>query len=87
VAIVLLFIYVGGDEDYNSGPHYVTLTPEATRFPFNVSIIDDSKLEKDENFLVAIDLTSLPCGIIVDGPGQATVTILNDDGKWILMNS
>ena len=79
--------YIGND-DYHSGPYYVTLTPGATHFPFNISVFDDDTIEKDETFQLVIDPSSLPCGVTVSGSGKATVTILNDDGKWIyLMNS
>ena len=37
--------------------------------------------ESDENFILAIDITSLPNRVSVNDPSQITVTIKDDDGK------
>ena len=51
-----------------------------TSVPFNISIIDDMKLEGDENFTITID-PSLPSGVSVGTPGEAIVIIMDDDSK------
>ena len=43
-------------------------------------------MEGDENFYLIIDPSSLPSGVSVSNPGQATVTIVDDDGKIIEVN-
>ena len=50
---------------------------------FNVSITDDNVLEVDENFSLTIDPSSLPSNVTIDNPSQATVTVLDNDGKYI----
>ena len=37
--------------------------------------------EGDENFALTLDSSSLPTGIRIGDPSQATVTIRNDDSK------
>ena len=53
----------------------------AIKASFTVSIINDNVSESDENFILSIDNSSLPMYVSVDHPGQATVTILDDDCK------
>ena len=55
-----------------------------THFPFNVSILDDKILEEDENFILSIDPSSLPCCVTIGNYDQATVTILEDECKFII---
>ena len=68
-------------EDYNSGPYYVTLPAGITHLSFNISILDDKMLEEDENFILTIDPSSLPCSVSVGNHNPATVTILEDECK------
>ena len=51
-----------------------------TRVSFTVSITDDFVLEGDENLSLIIDPSSLPNGVGIINLGQATVTIVDDDG-------
>ena len=71
--------YVGGDVDYNSGPYTVQFDIGVTRVPFNVSITEDNILEGNETFNLIIDSSSLPSKVIIAN-GQATVTIVDNDG-------
>ena len=66
--------------DYTSGPYSVTFPAGVMSVPFNISIIDDNILEDNENFTLTIN-SSLPTGIMVGNPGQATVPIVDNDGK------
>ena len=52
-----------------------------TRIPFNISIIDDKILEDDENFVLTIDPSSIPCSLTIGSNNQATATILEDECK------
>ena len=67
--------------DYTSGPYAVTFPAGQTTATFNVPITDDTILEGDENFMLIIDETSLPDDVTRGNPGEATVTIVGDDGK------
>ena len=52
-----------------------------TSVPFDIPINDDDILEGNEFFILTIDPTSLPTSVTVGGPGQATVTMVDDDRK------
>ena len=54
-----------------------------TRVPFNVTIIDDNIIESDEIFYLNITTDSLPNGVSVGYPNQTTVTIKDDEGKYL----
>ena len=57
------------------------------RASFDVLVTDDSTLEANETFELAISMSSLPDDVTIGVPGRATVTIVDDDGKYInLMN-
>ena len=67
--------------DYTSGPYTVTFPAGQTTATFNVPITDDTILEGDENFMLTIDPSSLPNDVTRGNPGEATVNIVDDDGK------
>ena len=71
--------------DYESGPYNITFPAGTTSVPFNISITDDDILEDDENFILTVDLSSLPSNITASDPYQATVTIVDKDGKLTVM--
>ena len=71
------------DEDYASEPIYVTLPVGITASSSSISIIDDSLVEGNENFMLAINSTALPMGFFVNDPYEATVIIRDNDGKLI----
>ena len=53
-----------------------------TNASFDVAIANDSILEVDENFELIINMSSLPNDVTIGVPGRATVTIVDDDGKY-----
>ena len=55
-----------------------------TSVPFNIPINDDDILEINENFRLTIEQSSLPTGVFVGSPGQATVTIVDNDRKSVM---
>ena len=71
-----------GDTDYKSGPYAVQFNAGDSQALFNVSINDDKILECNETFNLTINASSLPSSITVDNPGQTTVTIVDNDGKF-----
>ena len=66
--------------DYTSGPYSVTFPAGVTNVPFSISVNDDNVFEENENFTLTIN-SSLPTGVMVGNPGQATVTIVDNDRK------
>ena len=48
---------------------------------FDIAISDDSIFEDNENFILIINSSSLPSDVNVGNPGQAIVTIVDDDRK------
>ena len=75
----------GGGDDYGSGPYIVTIPAGVTMFPFDIPITDDDILEGNENFMITIDPSMLPDNVTVGDPGQATVTIVDDDSKLCVL--
>ena len=72
---------IGRGVDYASALYNVTIPAEDTNLYFTVVIHDDSILEQNESFNFTINAFSLPHYITVTDPVQATVTIVDDDGK------
>ena len=68
--------------DYTSGPYTVTFPAGQTTASFNVLITADNVFEGNENFTLTIDSSSLPTGLTVGDPGQATV-IITEEGKEV----
>ena len=75
---------IGGGEDYESVPYTVTIPAKATTAQFNVTINDDTILEGNETFNLTIMASSLPSRIDIGNPAQATVTIVDNDGKHLI---
>ena len=76
----------GGGKDYDSGSYSVKFDSGITEVTLNVSIIDDDILEGNEKFNLTVNVSSLPNKVIVSDPGQATVTIVDNDGKSNMYN-
>ena len=72
--------------DYGSGPYTVIFPAGMTRTPFDVPTTDDMILENNENFTLTIDSTTLPTVVIVGVPGEALITIVDDEGKSYLFS-
>ena len=73
--------------DYTSGPYTVTFPAGQTRIPFNVPISDDMLLEGPEDFMLTINSSSLPGSVRLGTPSEATVTIVDDDCKWLIQTA
>jgi len=73
----------GGGVDYNSGPYGVTFTAGQTSASFDVAINDDNILESTEMFTLTIMRGTLPDGVTRDGDGQATVSIVDNEGELL----
>ena len=80
--------YAGGGEDYDSGPYSVKFNAGMTEVTLNVSIVDDDILERNETFRnetfnLTVNVSSLPNKVSVGDHGQATVTIMDNDSKYV----
>ena len=64
--------------DHDSGPYIVEFPVGSTIALFGVIIVNDGIAEDNENFTLIINSSSVPIG----NPDQATVTIVDDDGKY-----
>ena len=79
-----LCITTGANVDYGFRPYQVTiLAGNITSVPFDVKIKNDDILEDNETFRLTINISSLPGCINYAVPYQATVVIVDDDGKFI----
>ena len=72
-------IVIGGN-DYVIGPYSITLSAGSTTASFNVSIIDDSVLESEESFTLAIDPSSLHSRVTAGDSNSSRITIMDDEG-------
>ena len=72
----------GGGVDYESGPYTVIFPAGEISVLFDVPIIDDHVLEENEMFNIIINSSSLPSRVNVINPYEATVIIVDNDGKY-----
>ena len=72
--------------DYKLETRSVTFKKGTNIALLNISIIDDKFLEDNEMFNLTIDSSS-PSNVIVGNTGNTTVTIINDDGKYVYWNN
>ena len=54
-----------------------------TQAHFDVLIVNNTKLEDSEKFVVSIDPLSLPYGVVLGDHPTAEVVIIDDDGMCI----
>ena len=78
-------VFIGGSIDYNSGPYTVTFPAGVTHISFDTVITNDVILEKNEEFNLIINSSSLPTGVSGSHPSLVTVTIVDDDGNVLLL--
>ena len=65
--------------DYTSGPYTVIFLAGVTMVSFDVPINDDDILEGNENFMLIVNSSSLPDGVVRGTLSQATVIIMDND--------
>ena len=70
-----------GGVDYKSGPYTVTFPAGSTNATFDVSLMDDTISEGNENFNLTIDPSSLPNRVNINDLSQVIVTIVDNEGK------
>ena len=62
------------------GPYNVSILAGQTYVVFDVSIMNDTTIESNENFTLAIIPESLPEQIKIEIPDRTTITIVDNDG-------
>ena len=67
--------------DYVLGPYTVRFMAGAIHASMFVTLVDDDVFEINESFYLMINPSSLPKNVVTDNPKQATVTIVDNDGK------
>ena len=77
---MIYLLQTGGD--YTAGPYTVTFPAGMTSVLLSVSINADNIFESNETFDLIINVFSLPSNVTIGDTSQATVSILNDDGKY-----
>lgn len=77
----LIFNITGGGVDYSHGPYYVLFPAGITRVVFEIPINDDNLLEENEIFYVTIVSSSQSASVTAIQPDEATVTIVDNDGR------
>ena len=77
--ISIIKFITGGGEVYGSRLYTILFAAGETNVSISIPVTDDDILEDNENFMVAIDPSSLPTNVTVGDPGEATVIIVDDD--------
>ena len=70
--------------DYTAGPYTVTFPAGTTSALVIVPLNDDDLIERDENFTLSFDLSSLPSGIATGISNQTLVIINDNDCKFFV---
>lgn len=68
-----------GGVDYECGPYSAIFPAGKISASFHINIFDDDIVERKEEFTLIINSSSLSNGVTVSNPGQATVTIQDED--------
>ena len=71
---------LAGGDDYMPGPYNVSILAGQTHVVFDVSIMNDTTIESNESFTLAIIPESLPEQIKIEIPDRTTITIVDNDG-------
>ena len=72
---------IGGGVDYDTVENSVVITAGQTTASLNIPVKDDKILEDNEEFKVSIRRFSLIGRVVLGNLDEATVIIMNDDGK------
>ena len=72
-----------GGVDYDTGPYIVVFPAGITSATFNVTIINDNILERDEEFHLNITSPPTASKVMLGQNNQIRIDIINDDSKYI----
>ena len=79
IPLIFTNISATGGADYTAVSQVVLEADGNTRYSFDVPIADDTAIEGDETFKMAIDTANLPAGVTAGTTTEATVTIVDND--------
>ena len=79
VPLIFTNITATGGADYTPLTQVVLKADGQSRYSFDVPILDDTVIEGDETFTMAIDTAKLPAGVTAGSITEATVTIVDND--------
>ena len=71
------------ETNYKLETHEVTFQEGTNEATLNITIIDDTVWKPNEDFTLTINTSSLFSNVTITDPENTTVTILNDDGKYV----
>lgn len=75
------FVNCIGIEDYVSGDLAILVPHLSTVGCINVTVVDDTVVEMDEQFRVGVVYSAGQPGVLLGTPSEASITIINDDGE------
>ena len=76
-----------GGEDYTPSAGSLVFSPADTSTGVQVVIRDDSVVEYQERFIVALSVPDTETGVVLAQPRRVVVTISNDDCEQIIFTS
>ena len=83
---IIIWLYnLLGSQDYTGGPYIFIIPAGQKTFSFDISIINDLTVEENENFTVIITPKLLPNRVTRGNPGVTGITIVDNDGKSLLV--
>ena len=85
IKMFFTLIITGRGIDYHSGPYTVPVPAGQTHTTFGVPLTDDNCYEGNENFVITIHSSPLLNRVTPGNPTQATVTIVDNDSKNIMI--
>ena len=80
-----ILLTAGVDFSTAGFPRQVTIPAGQTTVQFNISVVDDLIVERDEQFQVSFTYPGSQPGVVVNQDfDEANITIRNDDGQFRL---
>ena len=83
ISYVYKYYFTVDDNDYRPGPYNVTFAAGETTALIDVIVNDDNVLETDERFGLMFNIPLMSNVKVLGMDNQITVSILNDDSKFI----
>ena len=78
VATISVLYFILGRIDYDAGPHNVTVPAGVTEVTFNVTIHNDTILERTESFTLSVNSRFFETDRILIGNTNSALVIIND---------
>ncbi len=81
-ALILILIFVEGDDFTNNGPFVLTFNRSNQVAQVRVPLTNDSVYELTETFTAGLSFVSSVIPLVTFSPNEATVTIRDDESKY-----